>query len=414
MARKAIRSGKASGDVTEDELRQHIRAKGADYLKDPNITSVGIGLKNGEGPICLQFTVEAKGESALEALVTNRIPEMIEVNGKPVPTDVIERSYRPSYKIVVPEQLDLRRQRVDPLRPGISVAHIAETAGTVGLVVFDRATGAPCILSNWHVLNGNTGKIGDTIVQPGPYDDNNTALNEAGTLLRSHLGAAGDCALARIRSRGYDRSVYGLDVVPKRMARVALGDRVIKSGRTTANTRGIVRRVDVMAKIDYGVPAGQQAIGGFEIGPDKSDLPPDGEITKGGDSGSAWLIFDKGKATDIFAGLHFAGETDAASDEHALACYAASVQKKLDFVLEPEIAITWFMRGWRPPFRGPATIPTSWVWPFPSPACQRPSSATLLTSAAPRPSPTHISRCASAPSGGWRVTSRGISTARAW
>ncbi|WP_105441229.1 hypothetical protein [Neorhizobium sp. T25_13] len=236
MARKSTRSGKASAEVTEADLRRHIRAKGADYLKDPNITSVGIGLKNGDGPICLQFTVGQKGESALETLATNRIPETIEVDGKPVPTDVIERSYRPSYEIVATEQLDLRRQRVDPLRPGISVAHIAETAGTVGLVVFDRTTGSPCILSNWHVLNGNAGEIGDTIVQPGPYDDNNTTLNEAGTLLRSHLGAAGDCALARIRLRGYDRSVYGLDVVPKRMARVALGDKVIKSGRTTANT----------------------------------------------------------------------------------------------------------------------------------------------------------------------------------
>lgn len=345
MARKATRSGKASAEVTEADLRRHIRAKGADYLKDPNITSVGIGLKNGNGPICLQFTVGQKGESALETLSTNRIPETIEVDGKPVPTDVIERSYRPSYEIVATEQLDLRRQRVDPLRPGISVAHIAETAGTVGLVVFDRATGSPCILSNWHVLNGNTGKIGDTIVQPGPYDDNNTTLNEAGTLLRSHLGAAGDCALARIRLRGYNRSVYGLDVVPKRMARVALGDKVIKSGRTTANTRGIVRRVDVMAKINYGIPAGEQAIGGFEIGPDKDDVPPDGEISKGGDSGSAWLIFDKGKATDIFAGLHFAGETDSSSDEHALACYPASVQKKLDFVLEPETAIAMAHEG---------------------------------------------------------------------
>jgi endonuclease G len=345
MARKVTRSRKNSGEVTEAELRRHIRAKGADYLKDPNITSVGIGLKNGVGPVCLQFTVGEKGESALETLDTTRIPETIEVDGKPVPTDVIERSYRPSYEIVATEQLDLRRQRVDPLRPGISVAHIAETAGTLGLVVFDRATGAPCILSNWHVLHGNSGKIGDTIVQPGPYDDNNTALNGAGTLLRSHLGAAGDCALGRIRQRDYDRSVYGLDVVPKRMARVALGDKVIKSGRTTGNTRGIVRRVDVMAKINYGIPAGEQAIGGFEIGPDKDSLPPDDEISKGGDSGSAWLIFDKGKATDIFAGLHFAGETDGSADEHALACYAASVQKKLDFVLEPEAAIATAHEG---------------------------------------------------------------------
>ncbi|MEK1894176.1 MAG: DNA/RNA non-specific endonuclease, partial [Rhizobium sp.] len=288
------------------------------------------------GPICLQFTVGTKGDSAIEALGSRRIPEAIEVEGEMVPTDVLQRDYRPSFEIVAEEQVDLRRKRIDPIRPGVSIAHTSETAGTLGLIVFDRTTGAPCVLSNWHVLNGNAGKVGDTIVQPGPYDDNNVALNVAGTLLRSHLGAAGDCALARISQRGYDRSVYELDVVPTRMARVALGDKVIKSGRTTAVTRGIVRRVDVMAKINYGIPAGEQAIGCFEIGPDPQNLPADGEISKGGDSGSAWLIFDRGKATNIFAGLHFAGETDRTSDEHALACYPGSIQKKLDFVLEPK------------------------------------------------------------------------------
>lgn len=339
MARKTTqRPRNASAEISEAALRRHIRAKGADYLNDPNITSVGIGRKNGAGPLCLQFTVGEKGDSAIELLGSRRIPDAVEIDGKVVPTDVIQRAYRPSYEIVPTEQLDLRRQRIDPIRPGVSVAHIAVSAGTLGLVVFDRSTGAPCILSNWHVLNGNIGKIGDTIVQPGPFDDNNTVMNTAGTLLRSHLGAAGDCALARIRQRDYDRSVYGLDVIPKRMARVALGDKVIKSGRTTAVTRGVVRRIDVMARIDYGIPVGQQAIGGFEIGPDPDSITVDGEISKGGDSGSAWLIFDKGAATDIFAGLHFAGETDTADEEHALACYATSVQKKLDFVFEPQLA----------------------------------------------------------------------------
>lgn len=337
--RSSDSKGRKSTELDEGALRRHIRAKGAEYLKDPNITSVGIGRKNGDGPICIQFTVGVKGESAIENLGSPRIPESIEVEGRSVPTDVIERSYRPSYDVVEIEQVDQRRERVDPLRPGVSVSHVAGTAGTLGLIVFDRATGQPCILSNWHVLHGNGGLVGDAIVQPGPFDDNNTALNGVGQLLRSHLGAAGDCALARIRLRGFDRSVYALDVVPKRMARVALDDRVVKSGRTTAVTYGVVRRVDVMARINYGTPAGMQAIGGFEIGPDPERPAPGGEISKGGDSGAAWLILEHGKPTDIFAGLHFAGEVDSSDDEHALACYPASVQKKLDFILEPPPAI---------------------------------------------------------------------------
>ncbi|RVU39090.1 DNA/RNA non-specific endonuclease [Hwanghaeella grinnelliae] len=321
----------------EQALRAFVRARAEDFLNDPNITSVGIGLKNGDGEICLQFTVGQKGESAIESLGSNRIPETIEVDGKTFSTDVLERSYKPSYKLVDAEQLNQRRQRVDPLVPGVSVAHRSGSAGTLGLVVFDRSTGAPCILSNWHVLNGNGGRIGDVVVQPGPYDDNSINQNAAGILLRSHLGAAGDCALARILHRDFERAVLDVGTTPKRMARVSLGDKVIKSGRTTAVTRGRVRRIDVMVRIDYGPPTGAQPIGCFEIGPDPDHIPGNGEISMGGDSGSAWLIHGDNGPTDIFAGLHFAGEVGDA-DEHALACYPLSVQKKLDFVLEPPVS----------------------------------------------------------------------------
>lgn len=330
------KSRRKGGGPDEEALRRHIRARGAEYLKDPNVTSVGIGRKNGDGPICIQFTVGVKGDGpVIEALGSRMIPETIEVDGQPVPTDVIERSFAPGYQLVQPQAVDARRGRMDPLRPGISVSHVDGTAGTLGLIVFDRATGAPCILSNWHVLNGVGGEVGDAIVQPGPFDDNNIALNGAGELLRSHLGPAGDCALARIRGRGFEASIYGLDVAPTRMARVELDDRVVKSGRTTGITHGIVRRVDVMVKLPFDPPVGLQAIGGFEIGPDPDHPAPDGEISKGGDSGAAWLIADKGAATDVFAGLHFAGEAEGGADEHALACYPASIQQKLDFLLAP-------------------------------------------------------------------------------
>ncbi|TCL07507.1 endonuclease G [Sodalis ligni] len=366
---KAKSSRKKGGSPGPDleALRRHIRAKGADYLKDPNITSVGIGLKNGDGPVCIQFTVGAKGESALQSLGSLPIPQAIEIEGVMIPTDVIQRSYDPSFKLVKPEQMDARRERIDPIRPGVSVSHLAGTAGTIGLIVYDRSTGMPVILSNWHVLHGNAGQVGGTIVQPGPFDDNNTARNVAGELLRSHLGPAGDCALAGIRLRGYDASVLELDVMPTRMAQVELGDPVVKSGRTTGVTYGKVRRIDVMARINYGLPKGEQAIGGFEIGPDPAHPSSDGGISKGGDSGSAWLIAENGKPTDIFAGLHFAGNADGNPDEYALACYPASVQKKLDFLLTPphsdaknlpfiETAVT--RNGYNPDFLGiPAPEP---------------------------------------------------------
>ncbi len=338
MAKKVARSRSSKSDSSDlkEALRRFVRARGAEYLRDPNVTSVGVGRKNGDGELSLVFTVGVKAEaSALEDLGTRKLPETIEVEGFTVPTDIVERSYDVSFKVVNTEATDIRKTRREPIGPGISVSHVDGTAGTIGAIVFDAETGAPCILSNWHVLHGNTGEIGDAIAQPGPFDDNDTANNGCGELLRSHLGAAGDCGLARIRMRGFNREILDLGVVPKRLAEVDIDDTVVKSGRTTKKTYGIVRRIDVMAKINYGAPAGVVAIGGFEIGIDTKHRPENGEISMGGDSGSAWMIADGDKATDIFAGLHYAGEGSSNPDEHALACYPRSVQKKLRFVLEP-------------------------------------------------------------------------------
>lgn len=339
MAKKGARSRSSKSDNSnlKEALRRFVRARGAEYLRDPNVTSVGVGRKNGVGEISLVFTVDVKAEEAsvLEGIGTRELPKTINVEGIEVPTDVVQRRYQSSFKVIESEATDSRKTRLDPMVPGISVSHVGGSAGTIGAIVFDAETGAPCILSNWHVLHGNTGEIGDAIVQPGPFDDNDIPSNGCGELLRSHLGAAGDCGLARILMRGFEREILDLGVVPKRMAEVDIDDTVVKSGRTTKKTYGIVRRIDVMAKINYGPPAGVVAIGGFEIGVDPERRPENGEISMGGDSGSAWMIADGDEATDIFAGLHYAGEGSLNPDEHALACYPKSVQKKLSFVLEP-------------------------------------------------------------------------------
>ncbi len=323
-----------------DKLRRYIRSNGGQFLEDPNITSIGIGYKIKDGKrtnqISLQFTVASKVEegSALESMDTELIPKTLEVEGVEIPTDVIQRKFELSYEIVGTEEISDRKKRLDPILPGVSVCHHSGSAGTLGLVVFDRQNGDPCILSNWHVLHRATGKIGDQVVQPGPHDDNNLHLNHAGKLVRSHLGAAGDCAIARIENRDFDRNILELNLIPKQVARADLGDTVIKSGRTTSVTKGVVRRVDVLASITYpGV--GSQQVGCFEIGPEEG-TPPSLEISMGGDSGSAWLIANEnGTPSEILAGLHFAGETSDNPDEHALACYAHSVFKKLEISLEP-------------------------------------------------------------------------------
>lgn len=339
-SRRPRRSKPVSDDFMES-LKRYVRTEGKEYLRDGNITSVGIGYKQVDGKptkeVAIQFTVDTKAvPEALDELETELIPPTITVDGVEVPTDVIQRTYKPAFKVVAERAADPRRTRIDPIVPGVSVAHTSETAGTIGCIVFDRQDGTPYILSNWHVLHGPDGEIGDAIVQPGPHDDNRVRRNRLGVLKRSHLGEAGDCAVASIEDRAFETEIFGLGVAVDRLGEPELGDLVVKSGRTTGVTHGMVTRVHTVAKLDYEDGAGERAIGGFEIGLDEDELPENGEITQGGDSGAAWLFRDAdGEPTGVLAGLHFAGEGPTDPNEHALACYPRSVFDKLEITLSP-------------------------------------------------------------------------------
>jgi endonuclease G, mitochondrial len=338
---KSSKTGKDESAKLTKQLRDFVRSRGSEYLKDPNITSVGIGYKKKTGKptkeIAIQFTVEQKAEpEQLERLNTTLIPKSINIGGVEVPTDVIQRKFAVEYRLVAETQASDRKRRIDPIFPGVSVANVRESAGTIGCIVYDRTNGTPYILSNWHVLHGPEGVIGDEIVQPGPHDDNRMHLNHLGKLVRSHLGHAGDCAVATIEDREFRPSIMELKVVMEKLGDPELGDRVVKSGRTTGVTHGIVSRIHVITKIDYGGSTGEQEVGGFEIELDP-DMPPDnGEVSMGGDSGSVWLFkSDTGKPTNIIAGLHFAGEGPSDPNEHAIACYSKSVFEKLEILLSP-------------------------------------------------------------------------------
>jgi endonuclease G len=357
--RPAVAGGKSRQSHTQfmESLKDFVRSRGADYLKDPNISSVGIGYKIKDGKptkeISVQFTVDRKAApEVLESLGTVEIPESFKIGGVEVPTDVIQRKFSAEYRVVAEAAGSERKKRVDPIAPGISVANVRETAGTIGCIVFDNADGTPYILSNWHVLNGPHGVIGDDIVQPGPFDDNRTQKNRLGKLVRSHLGQAGDCAIATIEDRKFQSEIVDLKVTVEKLGEPELGDKVIKSGRTTAVTHGIVNRIHTIAKIDYGDPVGEQEVGGFEIGVDPKNKPSDGEVSKGGDSGSVWLFkSDTGKPTGVMAGLHFAGEGPGDPNEHAIACYPKSVFEKLEISLAaPKVAPEAVSAGFSPDF----------------------------------------------------------------
>ncbi|MBE2315822.1 DNA/RNA non-specific endonuclease [Solirubrobacter sp. CPCC 204708] len=306
-----------------------------EYLKDPNITSVGVGYKVVDGrptdELALQFTVSTKFEpQSLEGATTRPIPETLTVNGIRFPTDVVERRYTPNPVAVGAQEKTDRKRRLDPIVPGVSIGAERVSAGTLACLVRETATGETRMLSNWHVLHGVGGELGQRIVQPGAFDDNRVADNGCGRLVRSFLGLAGDCAIASIEGRGAEEPILELGVPVRRLGDPELGDRVVKSGRTTAVTYGVVTRLHTITRLTYGEGV-EERIGGFEIGPDPEQPAVGGEISMGGDSGSAWMALDDaGKPTDMMLGLHFAGEPDSDPGEHALACYASSVFGKLE------------------------------------------------------------------------------------
>jgi endonuclease G len=349
-----------------------VRQVAEEYLSDPNINSVGLGYKTGADgqptkTLAMQFTVTRKAApEALEGIGTRAIPKSVKANGMRFPTEVIERDFERHPVAVATDTKAKRKRRLDPMMPGISIGSVHTTGGTLGCLVRDNASGELRLLSNWHVLHGSDGELGDEIVQPGVFDDNRTARNVCGELERSFLGLAGDCAIASIDGRRVTPEILGLRAAVRRIGDPDLGDRVVKSGRTTAVTHGLVTRIHTITKVDYH-GEGERQIGGFEIGPDPKRRAAHGEISMGGDSGSAWMaVTDRGAPDDMMVGLHFAGETSEPA-EFALACYASSVFEKLEISPIDALAgngasaIEGLSIGFNPNFllQHPLTLPTT-------------------------------------------------------
>ncbi len=295
------------------------------YGERENVTAIDIGYKYKKGKVTDQISVrihvrEKSDETALEA--ADLFPE--EILG--VAVDVIQATYAPHRGLQV---LSQRRQRRDPVQPGLSVAHPNVSAGTLGALVIDNVTGQPGILSNWHVLVGSAeAKPGDPIVQPGPADGGRLLRDTIATLERSVLGPDGDAAVALLTGT---RQVLPEQFETNQLlqaARMPSRDEILeKSGRTTGVTRG---RVDGLGRYFIHYSVGRVGIDGFKLVTAKDGNPDNEEISAGGDSGSVWYDPQTGQGV----GLHFAGETNAdPKAEHAVACFLPRVLETLNISL---------------------------------------------------------------------------------
>ena len=207
---------------------------------------------------------------------------------------------------LAPCTLRWHQTRNRPLLVGGSVGHFKITAGTLGCFVRERSTSPVFILSNNHVLaDENRAAPGDSILQPGPFDQGKKSADTIGTLARfvklKRLSTNQvDCAIALVND--------GLNYNYKQLTGIGelaglgeglldSGTRVAKVGRTTGVTRGKVTAFEidnVVVAYDMGELRfdGQIEIEGTE------DTP----FSQGGDSGSL-IVNDDGEGVALlFAG----------------------------------------------------------------------------------------------------------------
>jgi len=197
-----------------------------------------------------------------------------------------------------------------PLVIGCSVAHIASTAGTLGLIANHRKTGRSVLLSNSHVLaQSGQGLPGDAITQPGRLDggdgdDHVAALLDSVALKMTganHVDGAIAVVDDSIALKPNELPGVGAFTIPPPDIAIVPGMKVMKLGRTTGLTHGeiVATELDDIV-VDY--PTGTAT---FD---DQIEITgvPNLPFSDRGDSGS--LVVDE---TMQAIGLVFAGNPHA-------------------------------------------------------------------------------------------------------
>lgn len=296
-------------------------------LEKQNVVLVGKGKKITDGV--------NTGKDAIVVGVTKKQPMQAMSRKDKVPkkingivTDVIEvgeiraLADAPDHKI-----------KYRPAPGGVSIGHKDITCGTLGMIV--KRGGVRYILSNNHVLaNENKAEIGDSILQPGPYDaggadDEIAKLSDFVPLKFNTLPPPSDCPLAKVVIKIFDTlaGIFGrktrlLAVVPKATAinivdcalawpkdkdvldsileigepsgeaEPEVGMKIKKSGRTTGLNHSEIALVDATTVVQYS--------SGFAVFEDQ--LVTTTPMAQGGDSGSAVLTEDNKVVGLLFAG----------------------------------------------------------------------------------------------------------------
>lgn len=308
------------------QIREQVAAE---MMQLRNVVACGVGFKLQNGKVtstpCVSVSVREK-MSRDRLRPQDMIPGLV----SNIPTDVIETGE------IIAHSLD-RQSRQRPIRPGVSIGHQNSSAGTLGCIV--KRDGNQYLLSNNHVLALlNKAQPGDAVLQPGPGDGGSLldqvallsdyvelefrssidaqtfsqAAEKSGCapLIASVLALLGktdvqdppdtgsepentvDAALAQpLDGIAIDPRIIDIGGLPLGVGEPELGMRIIKSGRTSGLTQGIIQQIDVTVDVRYG-----EQVARF-----KNQILTN-PISEPGDSGSLVLDYQRNAIGLLFAG----------------------------------------------------------------------------------------------------------------
>lgn len=306
-----------------EQARLSLRGMVQDYLLNPeySINLIDFGFPRRTDPVAqrrywdvesvsLRFHVTKKYTlDELEALKLKVLPRRI---GQ-FETDVIEAEYSVPLLMEVPSG-----PRTAPgarLCGGLGISAFADIHGTLGGIVRDRQTGAPMILSNWHVLyatrNARTGQpIYQPILRSGKPQ---TAIVARAARERLSAPATGssslDVAVAELidpRPERWENFQLEIGAVAG-VTRARLGMQVVKSGLASGRTSGVVTGIEGYGKMTYQgnwLRLIERIVTISRYPLDRSTAL----VSMPGDSGAWWLD----AATRQAVAVHYAGLRDGA------------------------------------------------------------------------------------------------------
>lgn len=301
-------------ELRYEELRRAKERVEDSHIGRNGVVGMGVGFRYKDGvasdELAIRFYVKDKAATANAGLPAS-------IDGYPI--DIIEADFQPQPASALPLEAEVAadpdKARYNPLLGGISIApsRCDDGMGTLGILVKDGG-GDAMMLSNYHVLCLDDGKAreGDEICQEARGDNAIGWCGNCAALVRWATGnvkVSGtlygvDCAVARLTARKANMGI--IEQIGKVTGTVAakVGMAVIKRGRTTRWTSGVVDDVAATIEEDFGTGIGIVNMRNQVIV--KSDA---GRFTEPGDSGSVYVDKD----TKAVVALHWGRTADGSS-----------------------------------------------------------------------------------------------------